>query len=435
MKNIAIGIMLGFVAASASAQLLPGSVGQITGGLPLGGLTNGLPLPGGLTGGPGSPIVGEPLTGLGGFVGGVVPDARSLLDLRRARLRTLVRDNIRSLDTDTDGNPVRRNELIALDLEPVQLAAVRAAGFVIVREDNGMLVRATVLRPPARTSLKRALATLRTALPGAAIDYNHVYEPAGAALQPGGTPRAGNSTGGMIGLIDGGVAAHPALAQARIEQRGFAGPVAATGHGTAIASLLVGRAASFTGAAPGAQLLVGDVYGGSAANGSAEAIVRALAWLDERGVRIVNISLVGPPNLLIERAVANSRKRGTLIVAAVGNDGPAAPPLYPASYDGVVAVTGVDARNRALPEAGRARHLDFAAPGADMAAALPDRGYALVRGTSFAAPLVAARIYASGGLLAAAAEARPARSGKVGQGIVCGDCRNNDPVLLKKNWR
>ena len=80
------------------------------------------------------------------------------------------------------------------------------------------------------------------------------------------------------------------------------------------------------------------------------------------------------------------------IVAAVGNDGPAAPPQYPASYPGVVAVTGVDARGRALPEAGKASHLDFAAPGADMAAALPGQGYAKVRGTSFAAPFATARL-------------------------------------------
>ncbi len=43
-----------------------------------------------------------------------------------------------------------------------------------------------------------------------------------------------------------------------------------------------------------------------------------------------------------------------MIVAAVGNDGPSARPAYPASYPGVLAVTGVDGRNRALIEAGRA---------------------------------------------------------------------------------
>src|SRR3546814_6545927 len=81
-----------------------------------------------------------------------------------------------------------------------------------------------------------------------------------------------------------------------------------------------------------------------------------------------------------------------LIVAAVGNDGPAAPPAYPASYKGVFAVTGVDSRNRALPEAGRALHIDFAAPGNAVLAATGIDATDRLRGTSFAAPLVAGRL-------------------------------------------
>jgi len=136
---------------------------------------------------------------------------------------------------------------------------------------------------------------------------------------------------------------------------------------------------------------------------------------------LVTVSLVGPPNRAIERAIAGLGARGIMVVAAVGNDGPAAPPQYPASYDGVVAVTAVDARGKALVEAGRPRHLDFAAPGAGLAAALPGKGYASVRGTSFAAPLAAARLAAAGSIGRLAAEARPGK-GKVGRGIVCGDC-------------
>ncbi|GGE17365.1 hypothetical protein GCM10011529_24860 [Polymorphobacter glacialis] len=433
MRRIIVITALVLAAAPASAQLLPGGIGGLTGGL-----TSGLPLPGGLPGGltgagQAGAIAGEPLGALGGFAGREIPAARELLDLRRLRLRTLVRDNDKALDVDTERNPVRRGELIAIDLDAAQTEKVSAAGFTLLRADSDTGVPTTILRPPAKMPLKRGLAALRALLPEASFDYNHVYEPAGAALQTGGTARAGTAVGGVIGLIDGGVAAHSSLTKANIEQRGFAGPVTATGHGTAIASLLVGQADRFTGAALGASLLVADVYGGSAANGSAEAIARALAWLDARGVRIVNISLVGPPNILVERAIAASRKHGMLVVAAVGNDGPAAPPLYPASYDGVIAVTGVDGRERALAEAGRASHLDFAAPGADLAAAIPAGGFALVRGTSFAAPLVAARLAVMpGGIAAVSAEARPARAGKVGRGIVCGDCRNNDPVLLKK---
>ena len=147
-----------------------------------------------------------------------------------------------------------------------------------------------------------------------------------------------------------------------------------TGHGTAVGSLLVGDQGPFRGAARGAQLFVGDVYGGNPAAGSVTSILRALSWAASKNPAVINISLVGPNNARSPRAIAALRARGIQIVAAVGNDGPAAPPQYPASYPGVVSVTGVDAQGRALPEAGRAAHLDFAAPGADMIAALPGQG-------------------------------------------------------------
>ena len=67
--------------------------------------------------------------------------------------------------------------------------------------------------------------------------------------------------------------------------------------------------------------------------------------------------------------------RGCLVVAAVGNDGPAARPLYPAAWPGVVGVTGVDARGRVLAEAERGVQVKFAAPGADMVAARTAAGY------------------------------------------------------------
>jgi subtilisin family serine protease len=106
-------------------------------------------------------------------------------------------------------------------------------------------------------------------------------------------------------------------------------------------------------------------------------------------VPVINVSLVGPPNTALENVVKIAVARGFVIVAAVGNDGAAAPPLYPASYPGVIGVTGVDAHEKVLLEACRGPQVDFAAPGADMAAAMLSPGFSAVRGTSFAAPIVA----------------------------------------------
>lgn len=352
--------------------------------------------------------------------------ALNLLELRRLRLDELIRTNRSTVESDGNGLPVRRGTLVVLNPDPAGLQNALRSGFRIATDqpDPALGLRVVSLAVPRGLSAKAGLKRLRKVAPQLEADFDHLYEPAGGSLAPiaGALAVAQPGRGPIIGMIDGGVGSHPSLGRASIEQNGFAGSPQPTGHGTAVASLLVGSQGPFRGAATGAQLFVADVYGGSRAAGSATAIVRALGWLSSHRPQVINISLVGPSNKLVQRAIQIVEARGIAVVAAVGNDGPAAPPQYPASYPGVLAITAVDAGGRALPEAGKAAHLDFAAPGADMAAALPGNGYTRVRGTSFAAPLAAARLLATGSARALASEARPGR-GRVGQGIVCGPCR------------
>jgi len=426
-KIVCLGLLAG-LAAPVPAQLLGG-------GSPVGGLTGSVGnLTSGLLGGPGqSGVVGGlqgPLAGVGDTVRSVAPG--DLLSLRRERLRALVRDNRRALDTDDAGNPVRRDEIIGLDLAPDAIEKAKAAGFALVRSDSvgGLGLTAVTLAPPKGKPARKAIAILRQLDPAGNYSLNPVYEPARAPLAPAPGPAAGGGTpgpGARIGLIDGGVGRHPAFAGVAIDQRGFAGNPRPSGHGTAVASLMVGRDGTFHGAAPGTALMVADIYGGSPANGSATAIVRAMGWLAQGGARIVNISLVGPPNPLLAAGIRALQAKGIIVVAAVGNDGPAAPPQFPASYPGVIAVTGVDAKARPLIEAGKPLHLDFAAPGADIAGAVPGGGWERLRGTSFAAPFVAASLArldygdAAAAVAALAMQARPGK-GAIGRGIVCGDC-------------
>jgi hypothetical protein len=362
--------------------------------------------------------------------------ASTLLELRRLRLRELIRQHPRELEADGSGQPVRRGVLVVLDPDPASLQMAARGGFGMIADnrDPELGIRSVALAVPRGLSTRDGLKRLRKIAPRLQADFDHLYEPAGGDLLPfaGALALSQGSAGGRrIGVVDGGVASHPSLSGASIEQNGFAGKPQPTGHGTAVASLIVGNQGPFRGAARSASLFVADVYGGSRAAGSASAIVRAFGWLASKRPQVINISLVGPQNRVVQRAVEVLRARGIQIVAAVGNDGPAAPPQYPASYPGVVAVTGVDARGRALPEAGKASHLDFAAPGSDMAAALPGQGYAKVRGTSFAAPLASARLALSGSLQRLASEARPGK-GRVGRGIVCGDCRIEPQAVRAK---
>lgn len=354
------------------------------------------------------------------------------------RFRDLIRRADGALEADKNGWPVVRSELLAVDPSAQGRREMAEAGFSVVREERvaGLDLTVLVLAPPPRTSLRRALERLRRMDPTGTYELNHVYAPSGevgaaeaaeAVSAPAGVarPRQG---GGRLGLIDTGLdRRHPAIAGASIRERGFAGAVRSGAHGTAVASLLVGRSGAFSGAAPGAELWAADVYGGSPAGGSSTAVAQALGWMAGNDVTVVNVSLVGPRNALVEAAIQRASARGVLIVAAVGNDGPAAPPLYPASFPEVVGVTAVNARGRVLPEAGRGPQVDFAAPGAEMAAAGPGQGYVSVRGSSFAAPLVAGLLVREGRVAALEAGAQDlgarGRDPVYGAGLVAADRR------------
>lgn len=418
-----------FLAGSATAQLLP-SVSVPSLSLPP---VANVPVVGSVV----DNVVGQPgarqaiqptLNSISGLPEQIAESgSNSLLQLRRLRLQALIRENPAVLDRDDQGEPVRRGLVVAIDADPLSIALAQRSGFRLLADERDPVLglRMVKFAVPRGSSTASALKRLRKIAPGLQADYDHIYEPAGASLAPIAATlaaSAGVGRGHVIGMIDGGVASHSSLARAHIEQNGFAGSPKATGHGTAVASLLVGEQGSFRGAATGAQLYVADVYGGNRAAGSASAIVKALGWLAGHHPEVINVSLVGPPNKAVARAIQIVQSRGIQVVAAVGNDGPAAPPQYPASYPGVLAITAVDSHGRALPEAGKPSHLDFAAPGAEMAAALPGQGYAVVRGTSFASPLAAARLVATGSRARLAAEARDGK-GRVGRGILCAQCR------------
>lgn len=320
-----------------------------------------------------------------------------------SRVRGLIERSGGALEADPLGWPVVAGEIVAIELSGPARKRALDANFTVLREERleALDLTTTVLAPPRRLSLSRAVERLRELAPEAEIAFNHVHTPAGTegVVERGEpSPSGPVASGARLGLIDTGVdAAHPALAGSLISQRGFAGPPRTGAHGLAVASLMVGRSGVFSGGAPGAALLVADLYGGQAAGGSSTRLAQALAWMVEQRIAVVNVSLVGPPNALVERAVARAQARGVTIVAAAGNDGPAAAALYPAAYEGVVGVTGVSARNQALPEGARGPQVDFAAPGADMAAAALAGTWTSVRGSSFASPIVAGLLARHGG--------------------------------------
>ena len=392
----------------------------------------------------GSPLSALPLNGdrtLSGLSSDLDLDPRRLTDLRRLRILDLIRKNPKEIEADPNGAPIIRGEVVAFSPSDASLEKARAAGFVVVRERvlEGLDARLVVLQAPNGLSTRRALKDIRRLDGEGVYDFNHLYtdsgvlgagvpgggagEAAGGGVGASGAAGAGaaggvesergavaaagaavgaardagagaGAAGGVVtrkvGLIDGGVdTSHDVFRDIVIHQHGCSGASVPAPHGTAVASLMIGRSPRFHGAAPGSELYAADVYCGLPTGGAVDAVADALAWMVREHVPVINVSLVGPPNSMLENVVRLVIAHGHVVVAAVGNDGPAAPPLYPASYPDVVGVTAVDARQRVLLEACRGKQVKFSAPGADMSAANPAQSYASVRGTSFASPIVA----------------------------------------------
>src|SRR5690348_11168513 len=174
----------------------------------------------------------------------------TLLELRRLRLQELIRTNRATVEADGNGLPVRRGIVAVIDPDPAGLQRALGAGFRIANDDPDPVLgmRVVSLAAPRGMSAREGLKLLRRLAPELQADYDHLFEPAGAGLLPRAGVLAGaqgGGTGPVIGMIDGGVASHPSLAGKSIEQNGFAGSPQPTGHGTAVASLLVGSRGPF----------------------------------------------------------------------------------------------------------------------------------------------------------------------------------------------
>jgi hypothetical protein len=305
----------------------------------------------------------------------------SLALTRKLQIDALRRREPQRVDVDPHGAPILRGEFLAMGLAGAPLDAVRALGFQVdpaAPADATLGLDFVILHDSRHRSAATAMRALQRTAPAATFTYQHLYLPAGQGDVARATSSATPSSGApmrRVGLIDGGVdPTNPALAHAHIEQHGCRAANVSR-HGTAVAARLVDGDAD--------TLYVADLWCGDAVGGATSSLVDALAWMARERVAVINISLVGPDNPVLARAVQAMIARGHVLVSAVGNDGPAAPPLFPAAYPNVIGVSGVDARDRVLPESGSGDQVDFCASG------VVGNGRNALRGTSFAAPIVA----------------------------------------------
>jgi len=294
------------------------------------------------------------------------------------------------------------------------LAKVQGLGFRLIeaRPLTGLGFSVLKLSTPAGFDARQGVALLHMRYPELTADVNSLYgsyetQAAQVVSLPardyaqhmirwsGGE---GCGAGLRIGMIDSALA--PGLstfAGRKLHEHSFIEPghlAADAAHGTGIAALLIGATdpahPMAGGLLPDAALYVAAVFErqGGESKASAFAIAAALNWMVENRVAIVNMSLAGNNNALMALAVHRASARGTIVVAAAGNDGPDAPPAYPGALPDVIAVTAVDQDGAIFPEANRGNYIAFAAPGVRIWVPGPSGRGHYQTGTSFAAPFV-----------------------------------------------
>lgn len=166
-------------------------------------------------------------------------------------------------------------------------------------------------------------------------------------------------------------------------------------HGTAVAGIVAARAddrARLAGISPQARILaLRACREASTAETVCSTLSLALALHAgvERGAQVINLSLSGPQDRLVEKLIRAALERGVSVVAAADRALPGGG--FPAAVPGVVAV-GDESMGPALTGT-------VGAPGTDVPTTLPGSRWGFVSGASYAAAHVS-------GLLALMQEAR-----------------------------
>lgn len=194
-------------------------------------------------------------------------------------------------------------------------------------------------------------------------------------------------------------------------------------HGTATAGIIAStanNAEGIVGVAPESEIVALRACwtvdeGTGRARCSSLSLAQALGAALELGADVINLSLSGPRDPLLERLIDAALAQGAIVVAAWPDD-EAADGDFPASHPGVIAVGASGPTMLGPPELLRA-------PGREVLSTVPDADYAFFTGNSMSAAFVAGvaalLVEQRPGIDAAAASARLRESGTAESINVC----------------
>lgn len=218
----------------------------------------------------------------------------------------------------------------------------------------------------------------------------------------------GDGRGKTAWIIDSGIDfGHPDLNVDQTRSRSFvAGTTSAddeNGHGTHVAGVIGGKnnTIGVLGIASNATLIALKVLG-SDGIGSLSSIIQALGYVNVNGKAgdVVNMSLGNEGvSEIFDEQVVNTANHGILISIAAGNDSRPAREFSPARVNGpnIFTVSAVDSLGRFASFSNYGNDVvDFAAPGVRIISTFINGQYAIMSGTSMAAPHVAGLLLLNG---------------------------------------
>jgi len=326
-----------------------------------------------------------------------------------------------AIDEDAAGAPYAAGELIVTYEEEASQKAVDSIGraFEARGEEGIPQINARLLEFPevkserAREAREEALARIKQTLeqnPAVkAVDYNYVVE---ASFTPNDpqfddqwglrkirAPKAWDTskgTGTEIAVLDTGIDTdHPDLQAKIADQEDFVNNDAVAedrnGHGThvsGIAAAVTNNAAGVAGTCPDCRLLIGKVLKDDG-RGSEFDVADGIRWAADNDVEAINLSLGGRGDSDAVRSAVNyAWNKGSVVVAAAGNDGGNIK-IYPAAYAKAIAVAATNNKDKRASLSNYGGWLDVSAPGTGILSTYLSGTYVATGGTSMATPHVA----------------------------------------------
>jgi Subtilase family len=217
-----------------------------------------------------------------------------------------------------------------------------------------------------------------------------------------------SAAGMVIGMADSGIdddrLAPRQAPTLHLAAGGNARPQDPTGHGTAVASLLVANRPDVgaVGIVPDATLLSARVIKSASCNSTTfeHGLIAALGWLRVNGAQIVNVSATTRSSRALVDSLRALQLSGALVVAAVGNNGIKPGATFPASQPGVLGVGALaqGSSTQVWSDSTQGPQVDLVAPAAGIKVVGSSAPGVLTtaettitpEGSSFAAPLVTA---------------------------------------------